>query len=40
MALLNETNDYVHRGQGYNLLSSVYAGLKKTDSALYYAKKA
>jgi len=39
MALLNETNDYVHRGQGYNLLSSVYAGLKKTDSALYYAKE-
>jgi len=39
MALLNETNDYVHRGQGYILLSSVYAGLKKTDSALYYAKE-
>ena len=39
MALLNETNDYVHRGQGYNLLSSVYAGLKKTDSAFYYAKE-
>jgi two-component system, NtrC family, sensor kinase len=39
MALLNETNDYVHRGQGYTLLSSVYAGLKKTDSALYYAKE-
>ncbi|HET6769353.1 MAG TPA: ATP-binding protein, partial [Chitinophagaceae bacterium] len=40
MALLNETNDYVHRGQGYILLSSVYTGLKKTDSALYYAKEA
>jgi signal transduction histidine kinase len=39
MALLNETNDYVHRGLGYNLLSSVYAGLKKTDSAFYYAKE-
>jgi len=39
MALLNETNDYVHRGQGYILLSSVYAGLKKTDSAFYYAKE-
>ena len=39
MALLNETNDYVHRGQGYILLSSVYAGLKKPDSALYYAKE-
>ncbi|HEU4861719.1 MAG TPA: hypothetical protein VFT15_17865, partial [Chitinophagaceae bacterium] len=39
MALLNETNDYVHRGQGYILLSTVYAGLKKTDSALYYAKE-
>src|SRR6187399_926575 len=39
MALLNETNDYVHRGLGYILLSSVYAGLKKTDSAFYYAKE-
>ena len=39
MALLNETNDYVHRGQGYILLGRVYAGLKKTDSALYYAKE-
>jgi len=39
MALLNETNDYVHRGQGYILLSSVYAGLKKTDSAFYYVKE-
>src|SRR6187402_2941287 len=39
MALLNETNEYVHRGQGYILLSSVYAGLKKNDSALYYAKE-
>src|SRR5688572_27955481 len=39
MPLLNKTNDYVHRGKENILLSSVYAGLKKTDSALYYAKE-
>ncbi|MGZ8538123.1 MAG: tetratricopeptide repeat protein, partial [Flavisolibacter sp.] len=39
MALLNETNDYVHRGLGYISLSRVYANLKKIDSALYYAKE-
>ncbi|HEX6847343.1 MAG TPA: hypothetical protein VF144_10205, partial [Chitinophagaceae bacterium] len=39
MELLNETNDYVHRGQGYISLSRVYADLKKIDSALYYAKE-
>ncbi|HLG38137.1 MAG TPA: ATP-binding protein, partial [Chitinophagaceae bacterium] len=39
MALLNETNDFVHRGLGNILLSSVYADLKKTDSAFYYAKE-
>jgi signal transduction histidine kinase/Tfp pilus assembly protein PilF len=39
MALLKETNDYVHRGLGYISLSRVYANLKKFDSALYYAKE-
>ena len=39
MALLNETNDYVHRGLGCISLSRVYARLKKIDSALYYAKE-
>ena len=39
MALLNETNDNVHRGLGYISLSRVYADLKKTDSALYFAKE-
>ncbi len=39
MALLNETNDYVHRGIGYISLSRVYARLKKIDTALYYAKE-
>ncbi|HET9744818.1 MAG TPA: hypothetical protein VFP97_03835, partial [Chitinophagaceae bacterium] len=39
MALLNETNDYVHRALGYVSLSRVYADLKKIDSALYYAKE-
>ena len=39
MALLNETNDYVHSGLGYISLSRVYANLKKIDSALYYAKE-
>jgi two-component system NtrC family sensor kinase len=39
MALLNVTNDLVHRGQGSLLLSNVYADLGKTDSALYYAKE-
>jgi signal transduction histidine kinase len=39
MALLNKTNDYVHRGLGSIALSRVYADLKKTDSALYYAKE-
>ncbi len=38
MALLNETNDYVHRGLGGISLSRVYAHLKKIDSALYHAK--
>jgi signal transduction histidine kinase len=38
-ALLNQTNDYVHRGLSYSLLSRVYAKLSKTDSALYYAKE-
>jgi signal transduction histidine kinase len=39
MALLNETNDYVHRGLGYISLSRVYTSLNKIDSALYYAKE-
>jgi len=39
MALLNETNDNVHRGLGYISLSRVYAKSKKIDSALYYAKE-
>jgi len=39
MALLNETNDFVHRGLGYISLSRVYANSKNTDSALYYAKE-
>ena len=39
MALLNVTNDYVHRGLGYISLSRVYADLKKIDSALYYVKE-
>jgi signal transduction histidine kinase len=39
MALLNETNDYVHRGLGSISLSRVYANLNKIDSALYYAKE-
>ena len=39
MALLNETNDYVHIGLGYISLSRVYADLKRIDSALYYANE-
>lgn len=39
MALLNQTNDLVHRGLGYTSLSRVYADLEKIDSALYYAKE-
>jgi C4-dicarboxylate-specific signal transduction histidine kinase len=38
-ALLNETNDYVHRGLVCISLSRVYANLNKLDSALYYAKE-
>ncbi|MGH2565410.1 MAG: tetratricopeptide repeat protein, partial [Ginsengibacter sp.] len=38
-ALLNETNDYVHRGLVCISLSRVYAKLNKIDSALYYAKE-
>jgi signal transduction histidine kinase len=38
-ALLNQTNDYVHRGLAYTSLSRVYGHLSKTDSALYYAKE-
>jgi signal transduction histidine kinase len=36
---LNKTNDYVHRGLAALSLSRVYADLKKTDSALYYARE-
>ena len=39
LALLNQTNDYVHRGLGCISLSRVYVSLKKIDSALYYAKE-
>jgi len=39
MALLNETNDCVHRGLVCISLSRVYAKLKKIDSAMYYAKE-
>jgi two-component system NtrC family sensor kinase len=39
MALLNETNDYVHRGLICISLSRVYAKLNKIDSALYYANE-
>ncbi|MEO6290949.1 MAG: hypothetical protein ABIO76_13555, partial [Ginsengibacter sp.] len=38
-ALLNKTNDYVHRGIISNSLSRVYAHLNKNDSALFYAKE-
>jgi signal transduction histidine kinase len=38
-AMLNQTNDYVHRGLAYTTLSRVYGLLSKTDSALYYAKE-
>ena len=38
-ALLNETNDYVHRGLMGISLSRVYAKLNKIDSALYYANE-
>jgi signal transduction histidine kinase len=34
---LNATNDNVHRGLAYMSLSRIYAGLSKTDSALYCA---
>ena len=37
VALLNETNDYVHRALICISLSRVYAKLNKIDSALYYA---
>jgi signal transduction histidine kinase/Tfp pilus assembly protein PilF len=40
MVLLNQTNDYVHRGFGYTSLSRVYADMNKTDSALYFAREA
>ncbi|MEO5501764.1 MAG: ATP-binding protein, partial [Ginsengibacter sp.] len=39
LALLNKTNDYVHRGIISNSLSRVYAHLNKIDSALFYAKE-
>ena len=38
-ALLNKTNDFVHRGIISNSLSRVYAHLNKIDSALFYAKE-
>ncbi len=38
LALLNKTNDHVHRGLGYASLSRIYANLNKIDSALYYAR--
>jgi signal transduction histidine kinase len=39
MTLLNQTNDFLHRGVGYASLSRIYADLKKTDSALYFARE-
>ncbi|MEO6356711.1 MAG: ATP-binding protein [Ferruginibacter sp.] len=39
LTLLNETNDYVHRGLICISLSRVYAKLNKVDSALYYANE-
>ena len=39
LALLNETNDYVHRGLICISLSRVYAKLNKIDSALFYANE-
>lgn len=37
LALLNQTNDNVHRGLGYLSLGRIYAASGKTDSALYCA---
>ncbi len=39
LTLLNETNDYVHRGLICISLSRVYTKLNKVDSALYYANE-
>ncbi len=39
IAILRETNDYLHLGLGYISLSRVFADLKKNDSALYYARE-
>jgi signal transduction histidine kinase len=39
ISYLLQTNDHLHRGLAYISLSRVYTGLKKIDSALYYARE-